>query len=120
MAEAGTNAERLEHALAHTRAQLGAIPDDEERARRTAAVEQAELYVALLRDAGPRRSFAFKLEFADGRWDVHERTLAVEPRLGDVLSFDDGARWRVCGAQVVAARPRLKPSRRFLVCAPVV
>jgi hypothetical protein len=115
-----SNADQLEHSLAFNRAKLEMIEDDDERARRMAAIEEAERYVALLRDGAARRAFSFKLEFGDGRWDVDERSLAAEPRIGDEVSFDDGRRWRVRGFQVVAARPAHKPSRRFLVCAPVV
>jgi len=114
-----TNADQLGDSLAHNRATLSLIEDDDERARRTAAIEEAERYVALLRDGAARRAFSFKLEFGDGRWDVDEQSLASEPRVGDEVSFDDGRRWRVRGFQVVPARPAHKPARRFLVCAPV-
>ncbi len=115
-----TNADQLESSLAFNRAALETIQDDDERARRTAAIEQAEQYVALLRAGTKRHPFSFKLEFGDGRWDVDEQSLAVEPRIGDEVAFDDGRRWRVRGFQVVPARPARKPSRRFLVCAPIV
>jgi hypothetical protein len=114
----GTNADQLEDTLAHNRAALAMIEDDDVRARRSAAIAEAERYVALLRDGSARRAFSFKLEFGDGRWDVDERSLAEEPRIGDEVSFD-GRRWRVRGFQVVPARPAQKPARRFLVCAPV-
>ena len=87
-----TNADQLGDSLAHNRATLSLIEDDDERARRTAAIEEAERYVALLRDGAARRAFSFKLEFGDGRWDVDEQSLASEPRVGDEVSFDDGRR----------------------------
>ena len=90
-------------------------------------------YVSMLRDTttpsaslaaaygpnGRRRSpFAFKLEFADGRWSVDEKELEAAPQVGDIVSFEDGRPWRVSASQFVRARPTRKPTREFFVCAP--
>lgn len=116
------NADQLEQALDATRRTLGDVAAGEQRTRRASAIEQAARYVALLRaagDAGQRTQapFWFKLEFPDGRWNVAERRLEAAPRVGDVVSFDDGSRWRVRDSQLVKPRPAQKPPREFFVCA---
>ncbi len=89
-------------------------------------------YVALLRDAASAEAaqgaagaggrslcrFWFKLELEDRRWDVEEKKLTIAPRVGDVLSFADGRRWRVRASQFVRPRPSRKPTREFFVCEP--
>ena len=97
------------------------------------AIEQMATYVSMLRDTstpsaslaaayGPdgrrRRPFSFKLEFADGRWNVDEKELDAAPQVGDIVSFEDGRPWRVSASQFVRARPTRKPVREFFVCAP--
>jgi len=126
------NADELEEALSRKRRALSEVTDDEQRLRREEAIEQLMTYVALLRDAAScevtlqgeidhGRSlsrFWFKLELEDRRWNVEEKKLTIAPRIGDVLSFDDGSRWRVRASQFVRPRPARKPEREFFVCEP--
>lgn len=125
------NANELERILAWQLGALAEITDDEQRSRHAGAIEQLFGYVALLRnatstescpdtsDAIPAgRSFSFKLELEDGRWDVEEKKLATAPRVGDVLSLGAGGAWRVRASQLVHPRPAGKPAREFFVCAP--
>jgi hypothetical protein len=127
------NADKLDHALASKRVGLAAVENEEQRSRHEQAIEQMANYVSMLRDTtttseslaaayGPdgrlRRPFSFKLEFADGRWDVDEKELDAAPQVGDIISFDDGPPWRVRTSQFVRARPTRKPVREFFVCAP--
>jgi hypothetical protein len=128
------NAHQLDLALAQEREGLAEVENEGERSRHEQAIEQMENYVSMLRDTtttsaalaaayGPdgrlRRPFSFKLEFADGRWDVDEKELDATPQIGDIISFDDGLSWRVRASQFVRARPSRKPVREFFVCAPV-
>jgi hypothetical protein len=127
------NADQLEVALAHERDGLAELENEEQRSRREQAIEQLANYASMLRDtttapaspraatgpgSRPRRPFAFKLEFADGSWNVDERKLDAAPRIGDIISFDDGRAWRVRASQFVRAKPTRKPAREFFVCAP--
>jgi hypothetical protein len=113
------NADQLEQSLSRQHALLGEIKDDEERSRRTEAMAQISNYVGMLREAGtrPSGSFSFKLELQDGRWDVEEKDMPAEPRLGDVLSFH-GSQWFVRTSQLVRPRPAGRPARTVFVCAP--
>jgi hypothetical protein len=127
------NADQLDFALAYKREGLAQLENEEQRSRREGAIEQMANYVTMLRDTtttseslaaayGPdgrlRRPFSFKLEFADGRWNVDEKRLEAAPQIGDIISFDDGLPWRVRASQFVRARPTRKPTREFFVCAP--
>ena len=127
------NADQLASALAQKREGLAELENAEQRSRREQAIEQMATYVSMLRDTtttsaslaaayGPdgrlRRPFSFKLEFADGRWNVDEKELDVAPQVGDIISFGDGPPWRVRASQLVRARPAHKPVREFFVCAP--
>ena len=127
------NADRLESALARKRDGLAALPDDALRSQREGAIEQLSTYVSMLRDTTttsdallaaygpdgrPRRPFAFKLEFEDGRWNVDEKELEAAPAVGDIVSFGDGRPWRIRDTQFVRARPARKPVREFFICAP--
>jgi len=125
------NADQLESALAQRRGDLSELENDAQRARHEQALEQMGAYVSMLRNTSstlanaygangrPRRPFAFKLEFEDGRWNVDEKELDAEPRVGDIVSFADGRHWRIRATQFVRARPARKPVREFFVCAPV-
>jgi hypothetical protein len=127
------NADQLDHALACKRVDLAEVTNEEQRSRHEQAIEQMANYVSMLRDTtttsaslaaayGPdgrlRSPFSFKLEFADGRWNVDEKELEVAPQIGDIISFEDGRPWRVRASQLVRARPTRKPVREFFVCAP--
>jgi hypothetical protein len=127
------NADRIDQALASERVVLSKVENDEQRSRHEQAIEQMASYVSMLRDTtttsaslaaayGPdgrlRRPFSFKLEFADGRWNVDEKELEAAPQIGDIISFDDGRPWRVRASTLVRARPARKPVREFFVCAP--
>jgi len=127
------NADQLESALAHKRVGLAELENAEQRTRREQAIEQMGTYVTMLRDTTttseelasaygptgrPRRPFAFKLEFEDGRWNVDEKELDAAPHVGDIVSFGDGRRWRIRATQFVRARPARKPVREFFICAP--
>jgi len=127
------NADQLDHALAYKRVGLAEVTNEEQRSRHEQAIEQMANYVSMLRDTtttsaslaaayGPdgrlRRPFSFKLEFADGRWNVDEKELEAAPQIGDIISFDDGPPWRVRASQLVRTRPTRKPVREFFVCAP--
>ena len=129
------NADQLASALAQERDCLSGLENAEQRSRHEQAIEQMDTYVSMLRDTtttsaslaaayGPdgrrRRPFSFKLEFADGRWNVDEKELETAPQVGDIVSFDDGRPWRVSASQFVRARPSRKPTREFFVCAPVL
>lgn len=127
------NADQLDHALSHGREELVDFVTEEQRSRHEQAIEQMANYVSMLRETtasaalaaafGPdgrlRRPFAFKLEFADGRWNIDEKKLIATPQIGDIISFDDGLSWRVRASQSVFARPSRKPARELFVCAPV-
>ena len=127
------NADQIDQALASERVGLAHVDNDEQRSRHEQAIEQMANYVSMLRDTtttsaslaaayGPdgrlRRPFSFKLEFADGRWNVDEKELEAAPQIGDIISFDDGRPWRVRASTLVRARPARKPVREFFVCAP--
>jgi hypothetical protein len=127
------NADQLDSVLAHKREDLAELENEEQRSRREQAIEQMANYVSMLRDTtttsaslaaayGPdgrfRQPFSFKLEFADGRWNVDEKELDTTPQIGDIISFGDGRPWRVRASQFVRARPTRKPVREFFVCAP--
>jgi hypothetical protein len=127
------NADQIDQALASKRVGLAGVENDEQRSRHEQAIEQMANYVSMLRDTtttsaslaaayGPdgrlRRPFSFKLEFADGRWNVDEKELEAAPQIGDIISFDDGRPWRVRASTLVRARPARKPVREFFVCAP--
>lgn len=127
------NADQIDQALASERVGLSRVENDEQRSRHEQAIEQMASYVSMLRDTtttsaslaaayGPdgrlRRPFSFKLEFADGRWNVDEKELEAAPQIGDIISFDDGRPWRVRASTLVRARPARKPVREFFVCAP--
>jgi hypothetical protein len=131
------NADQLDDALAHNREGLADLGpdcgDDEQQWCHERAIEQMAHYVAMLRatttstltaahrpDGRLCRPFSFKLELADGRWSIDEKELDTTPRIGDIVSFDDGLSWRVRATQFVRARPSHKPEREFFVCAPVV
>ena len=127
------NADQLDSALAHKREGLAELENEEQRSRREQAIAQMATYASMLRDTtttsaslaaayGPdgrlRQPFSFKLEFADGRWNVDEKELDTTPQIGDIISFGDGRPWRVRASQFVRARPTRKPVREFFVCAP--
>ena len=129
------NADQLESALAQERRRLaGQLENEEQRARREQAIEQLGTYVSMLRDTTttsaalaaaygpdgrPRAPFAFKLEFEDGRWNIDEKEMDATPRVGDIVSFEDGRPWRIRATQFVRSRPSRKPVREFFVCAPL-
>lgn len=128
------NADQLDHALSDEREELVDFESEEQRSCHEEAIEQTANYVSVLRDTlmtsaalaaayGPnrrlRRLFAFKLEFADGRWNIDEKELDATPQIGDIISFDDGLSWRIRTSQFVRARPSRKPVRELFVCAPV-
>jgi hypothetical protein len=96
------------------------MTDEEERERRTEAIDRFARYVDLLREptAVALARYCFKMEFADGRWDVAERELPATPRIGELVDLADGERWRIRGSQLVRSRPAGKPPREFFVCAP--
>jgi hypothetical protein len=116
----GTSADQLAQALTRNREQLAAVTDDEERTRRTEAIDRLAQYVDLLQKATAAAlvRYSFKLEFADGRWDLAEKELLDAPRIGELIDLADGACWRVSGSQVVRPRPAGKAPREFFVCAP--
>lgn len=114
------NADQLERSLSQQRASLSEIADDEQRSRRTEAINSVGNYVGLLRAAESLpENFSFKLELNDGRWDVAEMHLTTAPRVGDVLSLA-GQRWRVRASQLVRPRPSGRPAREVFVCAPAL
>ena len=113
------NADQLDHVLASKRVDLARLDNEEARSRHEQAIEQMATYVSMYGPDGRlRRPFSFKLEFADGRWNVDEKELDVAPQVGDIISFGDGPPWRVRASQLVRARPAQKPVREFFVCAP--
>lgn len=111
------NADELERRLAAAQSgpRTSLYADD-----RAGALGDLSRYVALLREAAAaaERLYSFKLEFPDGRWNVAERRLPAEPRVGDVVSVD-GSAWRIRGTLRVLPRPMRKPPRDVFVCAPV-
>jgi hypothetical protein len=114
------NADQLEWSLLQQRAALSEITDEEQRSRRSEAINSVGNYVGLLRAAESLpTNFSFKLELNDGRWDIAEKHLTAPPRVGDVLSLA-GQRWRVRASQLVRPRPSGRPAREVFVCAPVV
>jgi hypothetical protein len=126
------NADQLEQTIAVKRARLAELATDEQRTRRSRALDHMAAYAQLLREAAnessgvirrasePGVGYTFKVEFDDGRWDIEEKELHAVPRVGDVLSFADGRSWRVRASQLVRPRPSGKPAREFFVCAPSV
>ena len=114
------NADHLERSLLRQRETLGEMTDDEQRSRRTEAMESIGNYVGLLRAAeGCLVNFSFKLELQDGRWDIAEKNMTAPPRVGDVLSLG-GREWRVRASQLVKPLPSGRPAREVFVCAPAV
>jgi hypothetical protein len=114
------NADRLESFVEAGRGALGRLSEDDDRARRGAAIDGFARYAQLLREAAagtrPGR-YAFKLEFPDGRWDLAEQELSNEPRVGDLVWFD-GAPWQILGHREVPRRPSKTAPHNFLACAP--
>jgi hypothetical protein len=126
------NADQLEQTIAEKRRRLAELATDEQRSRRSRALDHMAAYAELLREAAnessgvlrrssePGVGYTFKTEFDDGRWTIEEKELSTSPRVGDVVSFDDGRSWRVRASQLVCPRPSGKPAREFFVCAPSV
>ncbi len=114
-----SNVDQLALALSRNRERLVAVADGEERARRRDALACVAEYVDLLGEASGEAAarYSFKLEFPDGRWNVAERELPVSPRIGELVVFEDGERWRIRDSQRVVPRPPSKPPREFFVCA---
>jgi hypothetical protein len=114
------NADRLESFVEAGRGALGRLSEDDDRARRGAAIDGFARYAQLLREAAagtrPER-YAFKLEFPDGRWDLAEQELSNEPRVGDLVWFD-GTPWQILGHREVPRRPSKAAPHSFLACAP--
>ena len=113
-------AEALERLAAQGRDHLSDLSADEERPRRRAAIDGFFKYAQLLREAAssarPAR-YSFKLEFPDGRWDLLEQELPNEPRVGDLVWFDDEP-WQILGHETVQRRPSASSPHQFLACAP--
>ena len=116
------NADQLDHVLASKRVDLARLDNEEARSRHEQAIEQMATYVSMLRDTtttsaslaaayGPdgrlRRPFSFKLEFADGRWNVDEKELDVAPQVGDIISFSGQAVDPQDGVPCAEARARV-------------
>jgi hypothetical protein len=130
--EQGVN--ELERALALGRSVLADCNNDDERSRRSQAIDELSQYVDLLRvatagapapeaksapsEVRAAEAYWFKFEFADGRWDIDEKELQAAPHVGDVYDFSDSGKWRVRASQFVKPRPSQKPMREFFVCAP--
>ena len=116
-----SSADQLAQALAWNRTQLTGVTDDEERERRGEAIDRLGRYADLLREAtaAALARYSFKLEFADGRWDIAEKEFPEAPTVGELVDFEDGECWRIRRSQVVHARPAGKPPREYFVCAPV-
>lgn len=114
------SAERLQRVLETQRRALAGLQRDEDRQRRSEAIDRLAQYVSLLRQATGSESqfYTFKLEFPDGRWDVEERRLDHPPAVGEVVDLERFGAWRVRGSQFVRPRPAQKPPREFFVCAP--
>ena len=117
-----SSVEELAQVLACNRAQLAAVIDEEERARRAEAIDRFAQYVDLFQQAtvAALARYSFKLEFADGRWDLAEKELPATPHIGEFVEFAPGDRWRIHSSQLVRPRPPSKPVRELFVCAPVV
>jgi hypothetical protein len=113
------NAEDLERYVARSRDELPALSEDDDRDRRSGAIDGFAKYAQLLREAAagvrPAR-YSFKLEFPDGRWDLAEQELSKEPRVGDLVWFE-GTPWQILGHREVARRVSARP-HQFLACAP--
>jgi len=116
-----SSADQLAQALAWNRTQLTTVTDDEERERREEAIDRLGRYADLLREAtaAALARYSFKLEFADGRWDIVEKEFPEAPTVGELVDLEDGECWRIRRSQVVHARPAGKPPREYFVCAPV-
>jgi hypothetical protein len=114
------NAEELERYVARGRNELPQLSEEDDRARRGAAIEGFAKYAQLLREAAsgvrPAR-YSFKLEFPDGRWDLAEQELSKEPRVGDLVWFE-GTPWQILGHREVPRRPSAARPHQFLACAP--
>jgi len=117
-----SNADQLAQVLGRSRAQLAAVTDEGERARRADALDGFAEYVDLLREATAAAlvRYAFKLEFADGRWDLAEKELPAAPHIGELVDLTNGESWRIHGSQLVHPRPPGRPPREFFVCAAAV
>jgi hypothetical protein len=116
-----SSADQLAQALARNRLQLNAVTDDEERERRTEAIDRLGRYADLLREAtaAALARYSFKLEFADGRWDIAEKECPEVPTIGELVDFEDGECWRVRRSQLVYPQPAGKPPHEYFVCMPV-
>jgi hypothetical protein len=115
-----SSADQLARALSLSQRQLAGLPDADARRRRALALDECARYLGLLREAmvAAVACYSFKLEFPDGRWSVAEQELLAEPRVGDLVEFSDGGRWRIRGSQFVCPQPLARPWRAFFVCAP--
>lgn len=115
-----SSADQLAQALAHNRAQLATVTDDEERERRREAIDRLGRYADLLRDATASEvaRYSFKLEFADGRWDIAEKEFPQAPAIGELVDFADGGCWRIRRSLLVHPRPAGKSPHEYFVCAP--
>ena len=114
----GSIVDQLDKLLATSRDQLAPM-NGAERTRHEVALDHLDSYLALLRTAAIAKAerFYFKLEYADGRWDIDEQELPATPRTGDIV-FTGSRRWRVGGTQIVHPRPSGKPPRAFFICVP--
>lgn len=114
------NAEELERWVARGRDVLPQLSEEDDRTRRSGAIDGFAKYAQLLREAAsgvrPAR-YSFKLEFPDGRWDLAEQELSKEPRVGDLVWFE-GTPWQILGHREVPRRPSAARPHHFLACAP--
>jgi hypothetical protein len=113
------SADALQHALDAQRLALRHVAE-EDRTRRSDAIDRLAQYVSLLRKASNSEPafYSFKLVFPDGRWDVEESRLERAPSVGEVVELGGRGRWKIRGSQFVKPRPSQKPAREFFLCAP--
>jgi hypothetical protein len=84
-----------------------------------AALAHLTSYVTLLRTnvtGSPRVRCLFKLELADGRWDVAEHELSATPTVGDEVRLDAKGTWRVDSTALVGRARGPKDPHRVFVC----
>jgi hypothetical protein len=92
--------------------QAGEGPDPE-------ALAHLASYVTLLRTNVASNAFVrclFKLELADGRWDVAEHELPATPAVGDEVLLDAKGTWRVDSTELVVRARGPKEPHRLFVC----
>ena len=82
------------------------------------ALEHLTSYATLLRTnlSHPTVRCMFKLELADGRWDLTEHELPRAPSVGDKIWLHDRGTWRVDATEQVSRARGPQTPHKLFVC----